>query len=714
MERVRLQDGDLMVDVEFGPDDHSLFGLAPDAALRVRELDSGAVGWTIPDAGGFILSREGGWLATGIGENRARAWSLATKKPLPAIPEQPLSVKNLRAPSPSLLVSEGEDGDLRVQHVDTGVGFSFHEQDLTAWAVSPDNRTLATGSFDRRKIISSGRFEGIIRIREMVRGQVLRSWSVPSPSDSAGHAEETYQIGELLFSRDSSLLLSSNGQGSIRVWDPSQGRLVRSSAGLPVRALQSGFLTTASPDIDASIVILSRKEKREIPSAVRFAPLRVRPGPRVIAEDWQARSLVEVLEDGTIGSTRFAPAPNPLSDGEAWVALSPSGKLLASAGGDGVRVWDFPTGKVQYHFPLAADSIWGVNFSGDGALLTSQAFDGTLRAIGTDLPGGMIARPGEGNASPSRGSVVATVSGQLLAALPGSESTRIVDLRTGKELAILPKPHWSTGQPVFSEDGSTVATNRYDPISGKRVTTVWALPEASIRLELESWQIPAILFSRDGRYLEERLGVVDAVHRVWDVASKTVVASLDVTAPAVSAFSPDGSLLATNSFGPFQLVSLPAGHVIRNLKGGESIQVVAFSQSGRLLVAGLRNGTVAEFDVATGLESRNVKVGNERINAIAVSSQGVVAVAVHGEGIRLFRLTDLEPVATISTIPGEGAAILVTSAGAASLLGEPGRAAWWLGCRAGIWMAPWEACRDRFESQSALEEAFRGTAAAPD
>jgi WD40 repeat protein len=149
--------------------------------------------------------------------------------------------------------------------------------------------------------------------------------------------------------------------------------------------------------------------------------------------------------------------------------FSPDGKLLATGnlGNQGVpvQIWEVPSGRKVHDLPGTAYAR--VAFTPDGNWLvtvTRTAYQ--FWKVGTWEPGLNIPRPGH-----SSGPLAFSSDGRMMACMPEPLTVKLLDAKTGNELATLTPPTPTSVEDVcFSPDGTKIAVS-----TGTAITYLWDL-----------------------------------------------------------------------------------------------------------------------------------------------------------------------------------------------------------------------------------------------
>ncbi len=303
-----------------------------------------------------------------------------------------------------------------------------HIGPITSVAFTPDGRLLATAAMHER----GGHAPNLVKLFNPETGELLRTLNSALNEHSSDDV-----VSAMVFSPDGGKLAVSGGilyHGNVVLFDVKTGKVLWSHQDI---ADTTDVGIAFSPDgrwLASTGVARNGNGSRRI--------------QRVNLWDVATGKLVRTLD----GHDRILMA----------VAFSPDGKTLASASSNGaVDLWDLQTGEVRQrlrspdHDPRASGFV-NVIFSRDGKRLAVSHSDGALRlwnpengTLERELPLGKR-RPRTIAFSPD---------GELLA--NGNweeESISLWSVRTGKELAVIPKEHGGGTVSAFSPDGKMLAT----------------------------------------------------------------------------------------------------------------------------------------------------------------------------------------------------------------------------------------------------------------
>jgi WD40 repeat protein len=267
---------------------------------------------------------------------------------------------------------------------------------------------------------------------------------------------------------------------------------------------------------------------------------------------------------------------NEHEDAVTGLALSPDGRLLASASADqSVRLWDAETGKSLKTLP------------GDGGKITALVF----------APDGRTLYWGE-----AEGAIVVWDLAQAKQHVLRHDNAVIA-------LAITP-------------DGGTLAS-----VSEDRTVLLWDLVTARSREVLcgQRRAVKAVQFERDGKHLI--LGSLDGTLCIIDCANGQEAAVLNgpkghqILAVALAA---DGKLAASaGAEGVVQLWDLKAREPTKTLfQDGLLVQAVAFDPTNRWLATGTSDGVITLWDVTTAQAQLRLR-GHERdVHSLGFTANG--------------------------------------------------------------------------------------------
>jgi len=247
-------------------------------------------------------------------------------------------------------------------------------------------------------------------------------------------------INSVAFSPDGRILASGSRDTTLKLWDVTSGRELRTLNG------HSGSV-----------------------ESVAFSP-----DGRILASG--SRDTTLKLWD--VASGRLLRTLSTQSHGVSSVAFSPDGRIVASGEfGDAIKVWDVATGRELHTLSGHSSSVNSVAFSPDGRIVASGSRDTTLKLW--DVTSGRELRTLNGH-SGSVKSVAFSPDGRWLAsgsqdgtikiwdASSGNAKVSLVAFEDGSFLVITPEGYYDASSAKAEEDINVRIGDRVFPIAAYR------------------------------------------------------------------------------------------------------------------------------------------------------------------------------------------------------------------------------------------------------
>ena len=561
------------------------------------------------------------------------------------------------------------------------LAWQAHTSTVATLAFSPDERTLATGSWDGAiklwdiesssllwtnwqanniqrlafapdgRILASSRADAVIQLLDAKSGTHLQTLS--------GHSGTVYALA---WSPDGSLLASGGFDSHIRLWDFSRaqpGPDVRMPLGhtdwVFALAFTSDGRTLASGSWNGTIRLwdVESLRLRETHAghtgrvwAVAFSP----DGRTVASCEWDhtiwlwdvERSSYRAVLHGHSASVR-------------GLTFTPDSRSLLSGSEDGtVRVWDVESGEPQRLMQGYAVSLYDVAWSPDGTQLASAGSD--LLVTIWDGAGRTPPRVLRGHRWNVYG-VAWSPDGRWLASSGWDNAVRVWDTTTGAEVQILRDPdHVDTSfyGVAWSPDGTLLANGSY-----QQGVQVWEMSTGIRRWVSRSQPtgIRRVAWSPDSTRLAS--GGEDGSLCLWQASDGRRLQRLRGHRDVVMsvAWSPDGTRLASGGRGRGGSGEI----VVWEVSSGQRLQAwsepsaivcaLAWSPSAAVLLSGGSDGTMRWWDVQSG-ECLALRQGHQgMVQSLRVSPDGSRLSSCGDDGV--INIWDLQSGEHLRTLRGD-------------------------------------------------------------
>lgn len=518
--------------------------------------------------------------------------------------------------------------------------------------------------------------DGRVDLRSATTGELIRSWQTGTKS--------TFAVKTL----SNGLLATSAGDGAIRVWDPSSGKLVRALIDSPgdVWGLSTDARSTLVAglwwdsvsqrsladvfDVQAGrkVMTIRKLESSDVHDAARSTSLS--PDGRLIG-------IARAVPTVDIYSVATGKLIRQLNAGSVFrinaMAWSPDGTRIATVGQDFFRVWDVMSGTLLATLVGHTSAIVDVDWSSGGSRIVTASDDGTLRVWDANVHSGLGPLLLAGHDVGVVGVSMDDAGDRLVSVgFDGTAKIWNVGLSGDAEwMNFVTDPGWYSDV-IFTPDGANLVGSDlngrvkiWNSMTGEVVRTLEGHGRA-IGLGLDATaSVATIAVSPDGKLIAT--GGRDALVKVWRASDGLLLQTFhdDGWVEDVK-FSSDGKFLATGAQDhTARLINLATGNEALVLTHSLAVLTVAFGPGDRTLITAaggdvkpLDPTPIRIWDIPGGSLNRDV-ADSGFLRQMAVNRARTMIAATFEDGT--VRVWELSTGRLISRMSGPSASMFAIS-----------------------------------------------------
>lgn len=372
-----------------------------------------------------------------------------------------------------------------------------------------------------------------------------------------GHRGDVYYVE---FSPRGDLLASAGKDGAVRIWDASNGRLIRG-------------IEASSTEVNVAAFSPDGKSLATVDDEGKLKLWEIATGRRL---------LERLAHQGEAVIVRFTP------DG---------GRLITGGRKDGfIKIWDRTTGEMRNEFRAAEAYLENAVVSPDGAILACVGLS-VIKLCRIEDASLITALPTGGTV---QGVAFSHDGTKLATANEHDNSVDLWETASGRRLRAYQGHTDGVFSVVFSADDRTLFTagddltiRRWDVATGT---------ESGVHLG-HTARIWNLAMSADGRTLAS--ASQDGAVMLWDTVPPNEPLLLPIPEPAAFRFSPDGRTLTTFELGDHWAAArwdVRSGSMLERtpLEPSGTCALAAISRDACLLAVACQDGSIVLRDLKTG------------------------------------------------------------------------------------------------------------------